>query len=122
MANNLWRGWFVPDGDGVKPAPDDFDLTQWHQERTDWIIGQEYIPPAGAGVDILVSTVFLFLDHSHGFSEHVLWETMIFSADGTPAEDFQRRYCSAQEAREGHAEAVAAVKEMIAGGTPKLFE
>jgi hypothetical protein len=53
--------------------------------------------------DTLVSTVFLGLDHSHGFGPPQLFETMVF---GGKLDDYQRRYSTAAEARDGHAEAV----------------
>jgi hypothetical protein len=53
--------------------------------------------------DVLVSTVFLGLDHN--FSAHgkpVLWETMIL---GGPLDQYQQRYSSAAAAHAGHREA-----------------
>jgi len=53
---------------------------------------------------VSVSTVFLGLDHNWGFGgPPVLWETMIF---GGPHADWQRRWCSREEAIAGHAEAL----------------
>jgi len=56
---------------------------------------------------VTVSTVFLVLDHSHGGPVPVLWESMAF---GGPVDNDARRYTSAQDAVEGHAEMVALVK------------
>lgn len=60
----------------------------------------------------LVSTVFLGLDHNHaGKGPPVLWETMVFDADG-PASDFQQHRCAGswEQAEAMHERAVASVK------------
>jgi hypothetical protein len=54
--------------------------------------------------DVLVSTVFLGLDH--GFGDEgapVLFETMIFGGD---LNDYSERYSTRQEAIDGHAKAL----------------
>ena len=62
------------------------------------ITKQEYIG------DILVSTVFLGIDHSFGKSEiPVLWETMVF---GGLYNEFTQRYTSHEEALKGHSEII----------------
>lgn len=54
--------------------------------------------------DAEVSTVFLGIDHSFGDSEKpVLFETMIF---GGPLDQEMWRYCTWDEAVEGHAKAL----------------
>lgn len=69
--------------------------------------------------EVLVSTIFLVLDHSHGFGEPVLFETMAFQAD--PAKpDFigdslaQERYRTYAEAESGHERVVQRVREIQA--------
>jgi hypothetical protein len=57
--------------------------------------------------DVLVSTVFLSLDHQWGQGPPVLWETMIF---GGPFSQFQERYTSRLDALRGHALALALVE------------
>ena len=52
-----------------------------------------------------VSTVFLGFDHNFGGSIPVLFETMIFPSDILGAE-YQERYCTWDEAEEGHQRAV----------------
>ncbi len=52
---------------------------------------------------IMVSTVFLGLDHGLGGHPPVLWETMIF---GGKHDQFQERYCSKSEALVGHQKAI----------------
>ena len=56
---------------------------------------------------VLVSTVFLGLDHSFGSGPPVLWETMIFGGEHS---DYQERYTSGDAAIEGHRRAVELVK------------
>ena len=58
-----------------------------------------------------VSTVFLSLNHAFGQGPPVLFETMIF---GGPHDDYQERYTTVEEAREGHRRAVELAK---GGGT-----
>lgn len=60
------------------------------------------------GEEVRVSTVFIGIDHSFGEpGAPVLWETMVF---GGTHDDFQRRYRSAQDAREGHKMALEMVR------------
>lgn len=49
--------------------------------------------------DIMVSTVFLGLDHSFGKGEPLLFETMIF---GGKNDQYQKRYSTWDEAEIGH--------------------
>ncbi len=51
--------------------------------------------------DIVVSTIFLCIDHGFFNNKPLLFETMVFGSD--KGED-QYRYCTIQEARLGHAE------------------
>jgi len=74
-----------------------------------------------------VSTVFLTLDHGfNAFNTPVLFETMVFykpktviisavSSDGRDV--FQCRYCTWEEAKEGHEEVVKALNK----GTLELY-
>lgn len=56
---------------------------------------------------ILVSTVFLGLDHNYGDGLPLLWETMIFNGEH---DQYQERYSSKEGALAGHQEAVALVR------------
>jgi len=51
--------------------------------------------------DVMVSTVFLGIDHRHFFEvgEPILFETMIFGGDEN---DYQERYTTYDEAVKGH--------------------
>jgi hypothetical protein len=67
--------------------------------------------------DILVSTVFLSIDHSFGIEEPVLYETKCFqegdNSQMVELEDFSNRYYTREEALTGHHEAVATIRKMI---------
>ena len=56
--------------------------------------------------DICVSTVFLVIDHSHGFGPPLLFETMIF---GGKHDQDQWRYTSRADAIAGHEAAITLV-------------
>jgi hypothetical protein len=57
-----------------------------------------------SGGSVVVSTVFLGIDHSwEEEGPPILWETMIF---GGPLNDYQVRYSSHDDAVKGHQEAV----------------
>lgn len=59
--------------------------------------------------NIVISTVFLGIDHGFGISERpILFETMIFDESGN--EVYCRRYYTWDEAEAGHHEAVEFVK------------
>ena len=60
---------------------------------------------------MLVSTVFLGIDHSFGEGPPILWETMIF--DG-PHDQFQERYTSKEEAIAGHERAMLLARMEVA--------
>lgn len=88
--------------------PIEVDLMTWARwfEHEDRVVLQEH--PAR---DVLVSTVFLGLDHGFYFDglphPPVLWETMIF---GGPFDQFQDRYTSRLDALRGHALALSLVE------------
>lgn len=64
----------------------------------------------GVGASVRVSTVFLVHDHRHGRSVGVpvLYETMIFTPDGTPS--WCERYATREAALAGHDRACAWVR------------
>lgn len=90
---------YVLDPSGnAQPEPDTIKWAKWFEHTPNRILRQNQIGP------ILVSTVFLGVDHSFGWrSRPVLWETMIFKGkhDG-----YQERYSSREEALEGHKRAL----------------
>lgn len=58
---------------------------------------------------IRVSTVFLGIDHNFAGGTPILFETMIFGSK--KHEGYQERYCTWQEAEEGHKRALKLVKQ-----------
>jgi hypothetical protein len=71
-----WSHWF---GSHL----DERTVARWHFE----------------GVDVLVSTVFLGVDHNFGDGPPILYETMVF---GGPCGGQMRRYSTWEEAERGH--------------------
>lgn len=59
-----------------------------------------------SGEDVEVSTVFLGMDHAF-FGEPILFETMVF---GGVLTEWLWRYCTWEEAEQGHAQVVTLVK------------
>lgn len=59
------------------------------------------------GDDVTVSTVFLGLDHNFYGGAPLIYETMIF---GGECDQHQWRYSTVEQAREGHARVVAALR------------
>ncbi len=76
------------------------DLMRWAL----WMkVGDRLVAHTHLG-DVLVSTVFLGLDHQWASGPPLLYETMIF---GGPHHRYQERYATREQAEKGHAEAVA---------------
>lgn len=87
------------------------EYMEWHDSMppsSDW-----YARKTGVGFSIAqdkvgeqgVSTVYLGLDHSFGTESPILWETMVF-----PGCDVCVRYCTYEEAMQGHREVVEEVR------------
>ena len=113
---DLWDGWYVPDGDGYKPAPTDFNMTEYQKQHNDWIVGRMEVDKLNSDQPIVVSTVFLFLDHGWRDGSPILWETLVFDADDTPMADYQERYRSKRDAAIGHMRIVKACRDMWLAG------
>lgn len=79
------------------------DLNEWgiFFESSDRIVAQDTIN------DILVSTVFIGLDHGFNSQRPVVFETMIF---GGEFDQHQERYCTWNEALSGHIRCVEMIK------------
>ncbi len=96
---------YVLDEDNLPlPVEDVIVWARWF-ETADRKVANDYI---GA---VQVSTVFLGLDHNWQDGAPLLWETMIF---GGPRDGDCERYASRAAALDGHARALALVRE----GTP----
>lgn len=79
------------------------DLMTWAEsfEKSNKVVAKTHIG------HILVSTVFLGLDHSFGGQIPILFETMIF---GGKHDRYQERYATWKSAERGHEKAVALVR------------
>lgn len=93
-----------------QPEPNLMKWAQWMETIENKIVQQDRFDQGDQS--ILVSTVFLGLDHS--FKEitgkdvlPVLWETMIF---GGPHDQYQDRYTSKEDAIAGHQVALKLAK------------
>jgi hypothetical protein len=101
--------YFVPDGEGGFRAATLWEWAGWNEihrlapfPEGGKVVGREELPG-----NVVVSTVFLGLNHNYHGGEPILFETMVF---GGPHDDYQRRYRTHQEAQQGHAEALRMVK------------
>lgn len=88
------------------------DVLEWARkfDRANRIINLTTVGP------FRISTVFLGMDYNFsGQGRPVLFETMIFSEleDQKEFKYYQERYCSIEEARQGHREAVKRVKKYV---------
>jgi hypothetical protein len=88
--------------DGKTPKAVD-SLEEWakHGESAHCHVADEMV---GA---VRVSTVFLGVDHSHGYGPPLVFETMIF---GGPHDQHQTRASTWDDAEKQHAEAVAVAR------------
>ncbi len=91
--------------------PDLLAWARWY-ETADRSIGRDTFIHPSTGQEILVSTVFLGLDHSFFGTAPVLWETMIFWP-GSKNDGDQLRYTSRAEAVAGHVAMVEQVKQEL---------
>jgi hypothetical protein len=92
--------WILDENGNPLKVNDPLTWAAWY-ETAERHIGNDFLPGG-----IQISTVFLGLDHSFSFLEEsppVLWETMIF---GGEEDGYQERYCTKEEALEGHKIAV----------------
>lgn len=97
-----FNGRYILDKNGKpKPEPDLLKWADWFEDKNNRIIRQDRFG------EILISTIFLGLDHGWG-GDVILWETMIF---GGKEDGLQWRYRSRKEALKGHAKAVNLAKK-----------
>jgi hypothetical protein len=94
--------WYILNNNN-KPIPASvIEAADWLEEGSD----RRTVKRDEIG-DILVSTVFLGLDHSWTpGGKPVLWETMIF---GGEHDQYQERYTSHKDALEGHEKALTLI-------------
>jgi hypothetical protein len=98
-----WIGQYILDeGGNPVPEPNTLRWAFWF-EKANRIVRQDRVG------EVLISTVFLGLDHYYRDDAHepVLWETMIF---GGPEDQYQRRYTSRAAAEQGHIDAMMLIE------------
>ena len=100
--------YFVLDGKEVVPVDDVLTWARWFEQHPDRRVAQTTI-----GGDILVSTVFLGLNHAWSPGPPLLFETMVFNLP--EADDITARYSTWAEAEAGHQAAVAVVRDILRG-------
>lgn len=89
--------------DGVPVIENDLMAWGLFMQKAERHIGEDRIG------DVRISTIFLGLDHRWKEDESpILWETMIF---GGPHDQYQERYATIEDAKAGHARAVALASE-----------
>lgn len=95
--------------DGKKPVECE-DLLEWAMwmENGPHAVAKNRI--AYKDVIVIISTVFLGLDHQFGFGKPLLFETKVF---GGPLDGRTRRYHTWDEAERGHQEVFAEVDAKI---------
>lgn len=92
--------WVLDEHHNTIPA----DRDQWatfFDSSDDRVVRQDSLSGG-----VMVSTVFLGIDHSMGGKTPLLFETMVFGSDWS---DYTRRYTSWDEAEIGHYETLAMV-------------
>lgn len=69
--------------------------------------------------DVLVSTVWLGLDHGFGASDApLIFETLVFAPDDFPLQDHMERYFTEQEAQAGHLDILDRVRALLEISSP----
>lgn len=100
--------FYILDGHDVVPVSDIREWGLWFETHYD-----DRIVASNEVDGLLISTVFLGLDHSFGDGKPLLFETMIFNQNSEHPwrELAMDRYSDWIDAEEGHAIAVRYVKE-----------
>lgn len=93
--------WYILDNNNKPVAKPVFEAAQWLEDNDH----RRTVKRDEIG-DILVSTVFLGLDHAWDSGTPVLWETMIFGGEHN---QYQERYTSHKDALEGHEKALTLI-------------
>lgn len=97
--------WY--DKEGRPLTPEKFEQLQRTDPEYKRVASSVITSSADASIRLWVSTVWLGLDHSFTPGDRpVIFETMVFSSEAPSRERACHRYCTEQEAREGHQELV----------------
>ena len=99
------------DANGEPEAMPDFrEWAQW-METAERTVAKTQIG------EMLVSTVFLGLNHGSGGDEPILWETMVFRGEDHSGEQMDRCGGSREQALAMHARMVERVEKSLAHGS-----
>lgn len=107
--------FWILDEDGQPVHPESFEELEEFLESDRRALERTYLVGAD-GDPILVSTVFLTMDHGFRYPRDredyrpVLWETMVFKGESGWADYDSDRYTSEEAARVGHALIVEKVR------------
>lgn len=93
--------YFILDGREPKEVNDILEWARWIEKNENKVIKQTNLPN-----NILVSTVFLGINHAFMDGPPILFETMIFGGEHN---QYQNRYATYEEAEKGHEEAIQLV-------------
>lgn len=104
--------WYILDKDkNPIPAKDMVQASRLLADTESRRIASDVVIVEDFTITITVSTVFLVLDHNHSPNgKPVLFESMIFNGE---LNQFLHRYCTWQEAEEGHKKMVELVKSNL---------
>jgi len=96
-----------------KIAVPETDLLKWGRwlDKADRRVARDVVG------GVLVSTVFLGMDHGWGEGPPILFETMAFEDEDTAREIETFRYSTWDEAEKGHAELVRKYREIAEAAT-----
>jgi len=101
--------WYILEKGKIKLCKDMMKIENFLRSK-EKIIKQTHIGK------VMVSTVFLSLDHSFNLtkkSKPILFETMIFGSKRIALKDYQVRYSSLKDAKNGHLDAVKFAKHIL---------
>jgi hypothetical protein len=107
------RRWAITTSleNGIPKAATLLEWARWFENHPDRVIEQTQVSDA-----VLVSTVFLGLDHRFGREgPAILFETMVF---GGPMDQEMRRYATRGEAKRGHFEMVDECRKALTRPSP----
>lgn len=105
----LNHGYWILDGHTPKQAKDVVEWARFYEDFSNRNVKQDEVG------NILVSTVFLGIDHNFfGKGPPLLFETMLLSKT-TSTGNYQERYATWDEAEKGHARALAEALALQAG-------
>lgn len=104
--------WYTLDkNNNPKPAKDVFEVKRLLCDNDARRVALDHITLEDYGITIVVSTVFLVLNHNYSHKgKPILFETLIFNGG---LHQSRNRYCTWKEAQAGHKKMVQRVKNHV---------